>query len=1065
MAIISHAQKLNGIAAIEKLYEAKNYDEAKRILDADISQLLQDRNADSLNTYILWTGKLEVKKTNQEKAIQKVNQLIEKVQSLTRSPETNSQAHIEAGEFFGLLSHNDMGYKANVAAMQFALQANDESRITRLVNIENNMATYAQRMGDISLSIIHDRKALQWMAQWKKPNYEKMYLVYNSMGSAMYYISKMDSGIYFFNKALDALAKAQPTPENQYYRPAIIQNNIAGIYGIQGKTTAGIAAMKATISYLKTFLANKEPHPKKQNATAFQFEAIDNLAGIYKELGDYKQAQELLYYSYQQKQKVLPAGNDAVLKSEVLLGQLYYAMREYDKAIQFLNSGLAKIALADGDYLFWQADANNTLALLHEAKKDTINAARYYEKADSLYEASLQGEYDNIYLEFLTHAATFYASIGQEQKAIAKANKGYDYVVKTQGDQSLMASAGLLNLAEVSYHLGRYQQALTYADESIGVMTAVARASSGLLDSVKIELKKPGVILVKAKAKYELLPKKNVANLTALLQELQEALNLLERRKSVIGNTDDAGLLVADHQDLLQFIEKINAELYRLTGKGAYIDRLMGLHESGLYNRIRSRLDANDSLQFINVPPAAQATERKLQAAITAALEGEGKHDANMKAYFTATNNWNNYQATLQTQYPRYYKMRYGSIFKSLGDVQKSIAPGTTVVRYFYVNDSLMALVADAGQKQLFALNSKNLKERIEKLSQYSMDAAKTGELLFALYQQLWAPFATAVTNKKLIIIPDGILYNLSFEILTPEHTRSFEELASKTLLANHFISYRYSLFLLEPATNATKAGSNFVAFAPGFTDEVKSKYKKEMKNGDETDNSYLSLLPQPFTIALANKIQHLFGGKLYLNEQSTAANFKANAGGHTIIHIGTHAESNNLHPEYSRLIFAKNEDAPSEINSVFLTDIYNCNLSSSLTVLTACETGKPGFKDGEGMISLAHAFNYAGSQSILTGLWKIDEQVTIQLMDEFYKNLAAGMPKDEALQQAKLWYLKSNNGRLLAPQYWAGLVLMGDTAPIQFTPHINSTWWWIAGAGLLLGLLGFLFGKKRRES
>lgn len=1066
VAIPCYAQNQHGITAIQKLYEAKNYEAATKLLNADINELIKARNADSLNYYILWQGKIEAKITDKDKAIGKVNQLVSTIKTLSTSPVIVSQAYIEAGEFFGLLSNNKMGYEANKQAMQYALSAKDSSRVLRLVNIENNMATYAQRMSDISLSIVHDRKALQWISQLQKPDYQKMYLVYNSMGSGMYYISKLDSGIYFYNKALDALAKAQPTPENRYYRPAIIQNNMAGIYGIQGKTTAGIAAMKATINYLKTFLATKEPHPKKENATEFQFEAIDNLAGIYKELGDYKQAHELLYYSWQQKQKLLEKGSDAVFKSEILLGQLYYAMREYDKALQFLNSGLAKIAVADGDYLFWQADATSTMALLYESKKDNITAGRFYEKADSLYEETLQGEYDNIYLEFLTNAATFYASTGQEQKAISKANKGYNYVVKAQGAQSLLASAGLLNLAEVSYHLHRYQQALGYADKAIAVMNSISKTSSNLLDSVKTELKKPRVILVKAKAKYELLPQKNVANLTAILQELETALALLERRKSVIGNTEDAGLLVADHEDLLQYIKKINADLFKLTSNGTYIDRLVGLHESGLYNRIRSRLDASDSLQFMDVPPAAQTTERKLQAAITTALQGDGTHGENMKAYFAATNNWNKYQAELQTNYPRYYKMRYGSIFKSLSDFQQSIPAGTTVVRYFYTEDSLFAMVADAKQKQLFVLSPQLLKEKIELLLQSNMDMAKTGDLLYTVYQQLWAPFAKAITNKKIIIIPDGILYNLSFEILTPKKIASYKELATQSLLANHFISYRYSLFLLEPAAKKAVAKNNFVAFAPGFTDEIKAKYKGKFQNADEVDNSYLSLLPQPFTIALANKMQRLFGGKAYLNEQSTTENFKANAGSHTIIHIGTHAESNNLHPEYSRLIFAKNTSGLSENNSLLLPEIYNCDVSSSLTVLTACESGKPGYQDGEGMISLAHAFNYAGSESILTGLWKIDEQVSMQLMDEFYKNLSAGMAKDEALQKAKLWYLQNNNGRLLAPQYWAGLVLMGDTAPIQLEAHSNFAWWWVAaGSGILLALLLFFVWKKETRS
>ncbi|RYZ59193.1 MAG: CHAT domain-containing protein, partial [Chitinophagaceae bacterium] len=143
--------------------------------------------------------------------------------------------------------------------------------------------------------------------------------------------------------------------------------------------------------------------------------------------------------------------------------------------------------------------------------------------------------------------------------------------------------------------------------------------------------------------------------------------------------------------------------------------------------------------------------------------------------------------------------------------------------------------------------------------------------------------------------------------------------------------------------------------------------------------------------------------------------------------------------------------------------EIYNCDLSSDLAVLTACESGRPGFEDGEGMVSLAHAFHYAGSESMLTGLWKIDEKASAQLMEAFYQNLVAGMFKDEALRQAKLHYLQTAEGRALSPQYWAGLVIMGDTAPIALEAASKPSWHWFLGAAILL-LIGCLVILRRRK-
>jgi CHAT domain-containing protein len=130
--------------------------------------------------------------------------------------------------------------------------------------------------------------------------------------------------------------------------------------------------------------------------------------------------------------------------------------------------------------------------------------------------------------------------------------------------------------------------------------------------------------------------------------------------------------------------------------------------------------------------------------------------------------------------------------------------------------------------------------------------------------------------------------------------------------------------------------------------------------------------------------------------------------------------------------------------------------------VLTACETGKPTHQAGEGMISLAHAFNYAGSESILTSLWKIDEQSSTKIIKLFYDNISEGMPKDKALRLAKLDYIRIADGRTKHPQYWAGLVLIGDTTPIDLQTSSNLVFWIV---GFVIILLLVIALKRKRKS
>lgn len=1051
-----------GIPAIEKAIAAKEFKKADSILQPIIKRFINENRPDSLLDYVFYEGKVTQGRKDLQAGIKAVVSLREKIKSLTKDPGIIRQAYIEEGQFYGTNGMNHQGYQANIQAKKYVLLMPGMAENYQGL-IENNLSTYAQRIGDIDLAGKHSRAAIKILTSIKNANPETLYIAYNGMGATMWYASRSDSALYFYNKALETLAKAEPTPINKYYRSATIQNNISGLYSIEGNTTKAIITLNQSISNLRNFITSSGSDPKKESAIRFQFQSMDNLAGIHKEMGDLKKARALLEYSYQQKQLNMEAGDPGIFISEILLGQLYFATRNYDKSLLFLQKGLDKINASAGDYLIWEAEAYSTMALIYDVKKDPVKATYFYEKTDSLYEASLQGSYDYIYLDFLRNTALFYAENHQPAKAIQKANKGYQYVASTQGTQTLLAFYQLLNLAEVAYLSGNYRQALDYSSRGLTVLDNNIHKSESRLDSIRMELKKPKAILQKGKAGYELLTKKDEKSLTLLLDEMNEALSVLDRQKTILTDPEDIGFLVSDHSDLVEFIKKLNLELYNSTKNPKYIDRAVSMHEAGMYNRIRARLERNDSIQYAHVSKNILLQEQLYKNEITRSLEGNMSSGSSIKPFQAALIKQENFRESLKKDFPEYYNLRYASIFRSLDEIKGKIPPNTTLIRYFFIDKKLYVLVADNKNKTLHALKTENVEKQVEAFLSNSLDVNAVSKILHSLYQSLWAPIADDIRYQKVVIIPDGYLYNLNFELLTPKPISKFTDLARYSLLADYTISYHYSLFLLQQQERNMKHQNAFIAFAPGFTDELKTAYRSVSKDSFEIDNNYLSLLPQPFSINLAEKAGDLLGGKTFTYGKSTKEFFKENAGGHQIIHIGTHAESNNDYPQYSRLIFAKNISDSEEDNSLYVDEIYNYNLAANLAVLTACETGKPGFQDGEGMISLAHAFNYAGSESILTGLWKIDEQASSLVLSFFYENILKGMAKDEALRQAKLSYLSKAEGRMLAPQYWAGLVIMGDTSPIVMKKQ-KAPWWMVPGLVIMLGVAGYVLWRRKKK-
>ncbi|MEO0474059.1 MAG: CHAT domain-containing protein, partial [Bacteroidota bacterium] len=152
-------------------------------------------------------------------------------------------------------------------------------------------------------------------------------------------------------------------------------------------------------------------------------------------------------------------------------------------------------------------------------------------------------------------------------------------------------------------------------------------------------------------------------------------------------------------------------------------------------------------------------------------------------------------------------------------------------------------------------------------------------------------------------------------------------------------------------------------------------------------------------------------------------------------------------------------------LNDGFLTvaELFNLNLNADLVVLSACETGTGRLYRGEGIASLARGFSYAGASSILTSLWSVNDAATARLMQSFYLGLEQGLPKDIALQQAKLQYIESGDHLSAHPFFWSGFVNLGSTEPLD---QGKSGRWWLILLGLSLLLsAGWILRKRIQNS
>jgi CHAT domain-containing protein len=137
------------------------------------------------------------------------------------------------------------------------------------------------------------------------------------------------------------------------------------------------------------------------------------------------------------------------------------------------------------------------------------------------------------------------------------------------------------------------------------------------------------------------------------------------------------------------------------------------------------------------------------------------------------------------------------------------------------------------------------------------------------------------------------------------------------------------------------------------------------------------------------------------------------------VLHFAVHAELNEDDPMSSALLLAPEGSGDGRLK---VGEIFGLDLRASMVVLSACETGLGKLSNGDELVGLTRAFIYAGTPSIVTTLWKVNDRSSYELMREFYRHLKTGK-KSEALRQAQLKTMKE----FPEPFYWAAYQLTGE--------------------------------------
>ncbi len=267
------------------------------------------------------------------------------------------------------------------------------------------------------------------------------------------------------------------------------------------------------------------------------------------------------------------------------------------------------------------------------------------------------------------------------------------------------------------------------------------------------------------------------------------------------------------------------------------------------------------------------------------------------------------------------------------------------------------------------------LRHRKEQLTDYAIEA------LQELHALVFAPLEQLVKNcPELLIVPSGILHRIPFHALHD---------------GDHYLIERMTL-RCAPSVTVDQLAKR--AAAPDYQHVA----------AIEVDDPALAYV----SAEIAALIPHFTTVDQFHN--ATATRHAITTSTAPVLHFATHGIFRSEHPLFSGL----------RLHDGWLTahDVTRLNLYNRLVVLSACESGRTQLAAGDEALGLPHAFLGAGARAVIASLWLVQDEVSAELMPNFYQQLQMTQDPAAALRNAQLAMLASRPH----PYFWANFVLFG---------------------------------------
>ena len=907
------------------------------------------------------------------------------------------------------------------STLAFEIKKNEADSLLAIKMHREGIKAY--QLGDFELALDKFQKVYELREKTYGPNSIKLAPPLINMGIQFKNLGNIDKAIESYKKVEYLYSKISGSENNNMLGTVYI--NLSVIYGESGDYNQALEYQKNAFRILATDSINSYRN--------FQ-DSKYNIAEIQLKLGYNR---EVINFAMKSLKTSTPE-----LKSRLydLLALAYKNEGYFDLSEESFTNAINSCIKSNGKNNF-------ELISKYLAYSSFLMSQKKYEKA-FLYSTYAKSIVLNFYSEKSTTYADVLSSYGD-----------YYYLKNSEAGQiEEFRKQRKQNLNEAIQY---YQNTLVALVDSFQINDPfVEPPMRNIISEIQMVdvLKKKSLAMEKLADIYlsEFDNKNSLKYFQASLKSLSNAITLIHKLQIGFEN-EDSKLFLSQNQEST-FYEAVNIafKLYKLTQKNEYLAQAFELSERGKASNLLASIKDMKAKEFGGIPDSLLEKEKDLKnyiANYTSKLFEEShslkpdsqKVNLYSSKIFKYNEEYNKLVDSFEKSYPQYYTLKYESKVVTINEIQSKLSTRQALVEFFVkepdsdtANGELFRFVItkDSASISKEILNTEYLKD-IQTVHDFLinpnyMDTRKQDFVKYSLaahnlYKTLIEHDSRKLKDKALTIVPHNKLSYIPFDALISQmpdtSAMNFKNL--KYLIKEYPINYSYSATLLfDYAKNKKTSKQNLIIFSP--------KYIADEPRPTAESSVPFFFNPLPGAEDEVKSISKHMHANSFVNLFAQENTFKDKAPEYDILHLAMHTVINDTLPMFSKLVFSRPNQTTNDDGYLNTYEIYNMKLHARLAVLSACETGTGKLQKGEGVMSMARAFIYAGCPSIVMTLWQVEDKSGAKIMNDFYYYMSKGKRKDVALRMAKLKHLENSDPLTAHPHFWLGYVNIGNPDAIK---------------------------------